>query len=288
MRLIWLIMLSAILTGYSQSLAAPQGSSAPDLIGRQGVVMTEEQVLDIVSRVSPAAAAELHRRGASIVFVDMAGMSGRDARQLAWISSELPRRIGADLQKAGFKLSKNSATQNAPQPETNTYAPSVKRFDLQPAPDFIVVLSAALTSPPGTITFCIQPLSEFLSSRRCEQQQSFSVNQSIHQSEPNPALWEDTFMPYPGARLLCSQAVDDFRSGVAINWCAYVTGDPPQKVMDFYLRQEERQNMEIKEESLQIRRGNRILSVHNAFSGDYPRCKKAPGPGDKTVIITAH
>ncbi len=137
--------------------------------------MTEAQLADIVLRVSPVAAAELHRRGASAVFVDVAGMSGWDARQLAWIAAELPRRVGAELEKAGFKLSKNHAAQNAPPPGTNTNVPLVKRFDLRPAPDLVVVLSVSLTSAPGTITMCVQLPSEFLSSRRCEQRQSFEV-----------------------------------------------------------------------------------------------------------------
>lgn len=137
--------------------------------------MTEAQLVDIVLRVSPAAAAELHRRGASTVFVDVAGMSGWDARQLAWIAAELPRKVGAELEKADFKLSKNRATQNGPPPETNTNVPLVKRFDLQPAPDLVVGLSVSLTSAPGTVTMCVQAPSEFLSSRPCEHRQSFEV-----------------------------------------------------------------------------------------------------------------
>jgi hypothetical protein len=249
--------------------------------------MTEEQLVDIVSRVSPAAAAELHRRSASTVFVDMAGMSGWDARQLAWIATQLPRRVGAELEKAGFKLSKNYAVQNAPPPETNTYVPLVKRFDLRPAPDLVVVLSVSLTSLPGTVTMCVQPPSEFLNFRRCEHPHSFSVNPATHRADPHPGLWKDTFVPYPGARLLCSQAVDDFRSGVGITWFAYVTGDPPEKVMDFYVQKEGKQHVEMEEDSFQIRRGNRLLSVHRASSRDYPRCDKAPGPGDNTVIIVS-
>jgi hypothetical protein len=149
------------------------------LTEKKGVVVTEAQLADIVSRVSPAAAAELHRRGASTVFVDVAGMSGWDARQLAWIAAELPRRVGAQLEKAGFKLSKNCATQNTPPPETNTNVPVVKRFDLRPAPDLVVVLSVSLTSAPGAITMCVQPPSEFLNSRPCDQRQSFEVRGGI-------------------------------------------------------------------------------------------------------------
>ncbi len=175
-HLFGLIMVATILAGCSQPAAAPQGSPpAPDLIEKKGVVVTEAQLVDIVSRVSPAAAAELHRRGASTIFVDVAGMSGWDSWQLAWIATELPRRVGAELEKAGFKLSKNRAAQNAPSPGTNTNVPLVKSFDLRPAPDLVVVLSVSLTSAPGTITMCVQPPSEFLSSRRCEQRQSFEV-----------------------------------------------------------------------------------------------------------------
>jgi len=288
MRRLGLITLATILTGCSQSPLAPHGSSsAPDSIEKKGVVMTEEQLLDIVSRLSPAAAAELHRRGAATVFVDVAGMSGWDTQQLAWIATQLPYRVGAELEKAGFKLSRNYAAQDAPPPGTNTYMPLVKRFDLRPAPDLVVVLSVSLTSSPRTVTMCVQPASDFLNSRRCEQRQSFSVNPVAHRADPNLGLWKDTFVPYPGARLLCSQVVDDFRSGVGITWFAYVTGDRPEKVMDFYVREEGKQHVEMKEDSLQIRRGNRFLSVHRASSRDYPRCDKAPGPGDNTVMIVS-
>jgi hypothetical protein len=177
MRLFGLIIVATILAGYSQPAAAQQGPPlAPDSIERKGVVVTEAQLVDIVSRVSPAAAAELRRRGASTVFVDVAGMNGWDARQLAWIAEELPHRVGVELVKAGFNLSKNCAAQKiAPPPGANTNAPLVKRFDLRPAPDLVVVLSVLLTSAPGTVTICLQPPSEFLSSRRCEHQQSFEL-----------------------------------------------------------------------------------------------------------------
>jgi hypothetical protein len=176
MHFFGLIIVATILAGSKLPGAASQGSlPAPDSIEKKGVVVTEAQLRDVVLRVSPAAAAELHRRGASTVFVDVAGMSGWDARQLAWIAAELPRKVGAELEKVGFKLSKNRAPQNAPPPETNTNAPLVKRFDLQPVPNLVVVLSVSLISAPGTITMCVQPLSEFLSSKRCEQRQSFDV-----------------------------------------------------------------------------------------------------------------
>ncbi len=177
MCLFGLIIVGIILAGCLQPAAAPQGSPAePNSIEKKGVAVTEAQLVDIVSRMSPAAAAELYRRGASTVFVDVAGMSGWDARQLAWIAAELPQRVGAELEKAGFKLSKNCAVQNPPPPPgADTNVPVVKRFDLQPVPDLVVVLSVSLTSAPGTITMCVQPPSEFLSSRRCEQRRSFEV-----------------------------------------------------------------------------------------------------------------
>ncbi len=168
MRLFGQVIIAIILVGCSQP-------AAPDSIEKKGIVVTEAQLVDVVSRISPAAAAELHRRGASTVFVDVAGMSGWDARQLAWIAEELPRKVGAEIEKAGFKLSKNRAEQSAPLPETNTNVPMIKRFDLRPAPDLVVVLSVSLTSTPGTITMCVQPPSEFLSFRQCEQRQIFEV-----------------------------------------------------------------------------------------------------------------
>jgi hypothetical protein len=171
-----LIVTVILLAGCSQPAAAPQGlPPAPGPIEKKGAIVTEEQLADIVSRVSPAAAAELHMRGASTVFVDVAGMSGWDDRQLAWIAVQLPLKVGAELEKAGFKLSKNRATQNVPPAGTNTNVPVAKRFDLRPVPDFVVVLSVSLTCAPGTITMCVQPPAEFLSFKQCEQRQSFEV-----------------------------------------------------------------------------------------------------------------
>jgi|WetSurMetagenome_2_1015567.scaffolds.fasta_scaffold06930_9 hypothetical protein len=176
MRLFGLIIVVTILVGYSEPAEAQQGPSlAPDLIERKGVVVTEAQLVDILSRVSPAVTAELHARRATTVFVEVAGMSGWDARQLAWIAEELPHRVGVELEKAGFQVSKNCAAQNAPPPGTDTNAPLVKRYDLRPMPDIVVVLSASLTSAPGTISSCVQRPTEFLSYKGCKQRQSFEV-----------------------------------------------------------------------------------------------------------------
>jgi hypothetical protein len=176
MRLFGLIVVATILAGYSQPAAAQHGPPlAPDSIERKGVVVTEAQLVDIVSRVSPAVAAELHARRATTVFVEVAGMSGWDARQLAWIAEELPHRVGAEFEKAGFKVSKNCAVQNAPPPGTDTNVPFVKRYDLRPVPDLVVVLSVSLTSAPGTISSCVQRPTEFLSYKGCEQRQSLQL-----------------------------------------------------------------------------------------------------------------
>jgi hypothetical protein len=43
--------------------------------------------VDIVTRVNPAAVAELHVRGSLTVFIDVAGMNGWDDRRLAWIAA---------------------------------------------------------------------------------------------------------------------------------------------------------------------------------------------------------
>jgi hypothetical protein len=188
MRVFRQVIVAFILAVCLQPAAALQGSPAPDSIERKVVVVTEEQLVDIVSRLSLAAASELQRRGASTVFVDVAGMSGWDAQQLAWIAGELPHRVGAELEKSGFKLSKNCAAQNGPPQGTNTNAPLVKRFDLRPAPDLVVVLSVLLTSAPGTITICVQPPSEFLSSRRCEQRQSFELCSPTSHEHSTPLL----------------------------------------------------------------------------------------------------
>jgi hypothetical protein len=176
MRLFGLIIVATILAGYSQPAAAQQGPPlAPDSIERKGVVVTEAQLVDILSRVIPAVTAELHARRATTVFVEVAGMSGWDAQQLAWIAEELPHRVSAEIEKAGFKISKNCAAQNVPPPGTDTNVPIVKRYDLRPVPDLVVVLSASLTSAPGTISSCVQRPTEFLSYKGCEQRQNFEL-----------------------------------------------------------------------------------------------------------------
>jgi hypothetical protein len=176
MRLIRLIIVATILAGYSQPAAVQQGPPlASDSIERKGVAVTEAQLVDIVSRVSPAVTAELHARRATTVFVEVSGMSGWDARQLAWIAEELPHRVSAEIEKAGFKVSKNCAAQNVPPPGTETNVPIVKKYDLRPLPDLVVVLSASLTSAPGTISSCVQRLTEFLSYKGCEQRQNFEL-----------------------------------------------------------------------------------------------------------------
>jgi hypothetical protein len=176
MRLFGLIIVATILVGYSEPAEVQQGPPLmPASIERKGVVVTEAQLVEIVSRMSPAVAAELHARRATTVFVDVAGMSGWDARQLAWIAEELPHRVSAELEKAGFKVSENCAAQNAPSPGKDTNVPLVKRYDLQPVPDLVVVLSASLTSAPETISSCVQRPTEFLSYKGCKQRQSFEV-----------------------------------------------------------------------------------------------------------------
>jgi hypothetical protein len=171
-----LIVAATFFSACAQPAATPERlPPAPDAIVNKGDRVTEAQLMDIVTRVSPAAVAELQVRGASTVFVDVAGMSGWDDRLLAWIAAVLPVKIGSELEKAGFRLSKNRAAQKTLPAGTNTNVPVTKRFDLQPVPDFVVVLTVSLTSAPGTVTLCVQPPSDFLSLKRCEQRQSFEV-----------------------------------------------------------------------------------------------------------------
>lgn len=40
-------------------------------------------------------------------------------------------------------------------------------------------------------------------------------------------------------------------------------------------------------DSLTVRRGDKVQSVHAASASDYPRCAVDPRPGERTVIIVS-
>jgi len=138
--------------------------------------------------------------------------------------------------------------------------------------------------PWGTVQFEFEPRSQYLT--------NVVIHTTLEPWVASPATRQPDARPfaiYPGARLLCSQAVDDFAHGVGFTWYAYVTEDLPEKVIDFYLQKEKEgsESVEVGKDSLRIHRGNSLLSVHRASANDYPRCDKAPGPGDNTVIIVS-
>jgi hypothetical protein len=97
-------------------------------------------------------------------------------------------------------------------------------------------------------------------------------------------LWDDVFVPYPNARHLCRQFPDPIGGGGS-SWSAYATPDPPEKVSDFYARKEGRENAEMGEHGLRVRRGDSFLEVRNASAKDFPSCGVEPGPEDRSVII---
>ncbi|MEK7406480.1 MAG: hypothetical protein AAB225_15365 [Acidobacteriota bacterium] len=98
-------------------------------------------------------------------------------------------------------------------------------------------------------------------------------------------LWDDVFAPYPNARYLCRQYVDPISGGGGFSWSAYATPDPPEKVTDFYVRKEGKENVEMGQQGPRVRRGNSFLAVHSASAKGYPSCGVDPGPDDRTVII---
>ncbi len=97
--------------------------------------------------------------------------------------------------------------------------------------------------------------------------------------------WLDTFAAYPGAREHCSQHVTG--NVMHILWHAYVTGDTPDKVIAFYVQAEGEEHVEQGENSLTVRHGDKVLSIHSTPAKDYPTCGKAPRPEDKTIIIVS-
>ncbi|MGA2326479.1 MAG: hypothetical protein ABSH05_09350 [Bryobacteraceae bacterium] len=97
--------------------------------------------------------------------------------------------------------------------------------------------------------------------------------------------WLDVFAAYPGARELCSQHVSG--NLMHILWHAYVTRDIPEKVIAFYVQAEGQEHLEREENSVRLRHGDKVLSIHSASAKDYPDCGKAPGPEEKTVIIVS-
>jgi len=97
--------------------------------------------------------------------------------------------------------------------------------------------------------------------------------------------WLDTFSAYPGARELCSQHVTG--NTMHILWRAYVTVDATKDVIAFYVQAEGKEHVELSENSLTVRRGDKVLSVHAASARDYPRCGADPRPGERTVLIVS-
>lgn len=102
-----------------------------------------------------------------------------------------------------------------------------------------------------------------------------------------PADWMG-FTPYPRARQLCNESTLGFSGGrqMEIHWVSFATRDSVQAAVTFYSKAE-KGTVELKEDSLTIRRGNpvaAVLSVVAASSADYPRCSEQPQPEEKTVI----
>ena len=98
--------------------------------------------------------------------------------------------------------------------------------------------------------------------------------------------WLDAFSAYPGARELCSQHVTG--NTMHILWRAYAAVDATKDVIAFYVQAEPKENIELSENSLTVRRGDKVLSVHAASATDYPRCGVDPRPGERTVLIVSH
>lgn len=105
------------------------------------------------------------------------------------------------------------------------------------------------------------------------------------EKEKMTGKWLDTFTAYQGARELCSQHVTG--ATMHILWRAYVTVDATMDVIAFYVKAEDKEQLELGEHSLTLRRGDKVLSIHAASARDYPRCGADPRPGEKTVIIVS-
>jgi len=97
--------------------------------------------------------------------------------------------------------------------------------------------------------------------------------------------WLDTFAAYPGARELCSQHVTG--NVMHILWHAYVSRDIPEKVIAFYVQAEGKEHVEQGQNSLSVRHGDKVLSIHSTAAKDYPDCGKSPRPEEKTIMIVS-
>jgi len=91
------------------------------------------------------------------------------------------------------------------------------------------------------------------------------------------------FTAYPSARGLCSQTVRG-QGGEEIFWHSYAAKDPPSAVGDFYAKSNA--SAERKGDTLTLKRGEFVLSVHPAASG-YPQCDRKPSAADRTVIVVS-
>ncbi len=72
-----------------------------------------------------------------------------------------------------------------------------------------------------------------------------------------------------------------------ILWRAYATADATKDVIAFYVKAEAKEHVELQENSVTVRRGDKALSVHSASAQDYPRCGVDPRHEERTVIIVS-
>ena len=102
-----------------------------------------------------------------------------------------------------------------------------------------------------------------------------------------PKEWVASFERFPGSRLLCQQHVTGAGSGAPhIIWFLYATERPPSEVREFYTGRPGEERAEAPAE-VQLRDGNKLLTVYPATSRVYPRCGVEPKATDKTVIIVS-
>jgi len=99
--------------------------------------------------------------------------------------------------------------------------------------------------------------------------------------------WPGGFAAYPGARFLCRQHVTGAPGHGHIEWSAYATADPPEKVIAFCKSNLGEGKIEPGTGLLTIARpGGHSLSVHRR-DDSYPRCEEQPAAAEQAVIIVS-
>lgn len=93
------------------------------------------------------------------------------------------------------------------------------------------------------------------------------------------------FVPYQGARPLCSEHVNS--AAMHITWQSYVTSDPVEAVVAHYEKAASRKATLRPDGAYNLEwSADHSLSVYPAAKNDaFPHCAVKPAPGERTVVL---